>query len=496
MRQITVNIGQEKGKLNRYFKRCIGAGRAAEVMRHVAFEQLKQIQKDIGFEYIRFHGLFHEEMGIVQRTVSGEILYNFQYVDLLFDSLLEIDLRPVVELGLMPDIMGEEQKYVFWWKMNISMPKAMREWEDLVEKLVCHLTHRYGEEEIKKWYFEVWNEPNHRGFFTKSKEIDQYFALYAGAARAVKAVCKDYRVGGPATASVGWIPEMIAYCEENDVPLDFVSTHNYPGKVAFDPDGTRQVYMNSLDELTDGFCEKGKYCHDRGYPFLITEWSASASPRDSVHDSYFSAPLILRSIKACEGNVDMFSYWAYTDIFEEPGVPMTPFHGGFGLLNIQSLQKPSYHAYVFLNRLGDTQLICEDQDTYACKNDAETQILFWNYVHPEHQDAPNREYFARPLPAAKMEDAQITLKGLLANTEYIVTRETIGYRSGDVYNTYLESKFTDFPIREEINALLEKSKPAKVTTCVLADENGVLHITVPQFENEVHLLTVKRKEEA
>ena len=78
MRQITVNIGQEKGKLNRYFKRCIGAGRAAEVMRHVAFEQLKQIQKDIGFEYIRFHGLFHEEMGIVQRTVSGEILYNFQ----------------------------------------------------------------------------------------------------------------------------------------------------------------------------------------------------------------------------------------------------------------------------------------------------------------------------------------------------------------------------------------------------------------------------------
>lgn len=493
MRQITVNVNCKKGKLNRYFQRCIGAGRAAEVMRYTAFEQLKQIQKDIGFEYIRFHGLFHEEMGIVQRMPGGKLLFNFQYVDLLFDSLLEIGLRPVVELGLMPDTMGEEKKYVFWWKMNISMPKDMSEWESLVEALVSHLTHRYGEEEIKKWYFEVWNEPNHRGFFTKSTEIDQYFALYAAAAKAVKSVCQEYRVGGPATASVGWVPEMIAYCEENHVPLDFVSSHNYPGKVAFDPDGTRQVYMNSLDELTDGFCEKGKYCHDRGYPFLITEWSASASPRDSVHDSYFSAPLILRSIKACEGDVDMFSYWAYTDIFEEPGVPMTPFHGGFGLLNIQSLPKPSYHAYTFLRRLGDQELVCEDTDTYACKDAEETQILFWNYVHPENQDAPNKDYFARPLPSTKIEDANIVLEGLVANTEYIITRETIGYRSGDVYNAYLESNFTELPTREETKALIEKTKPTKVTNHVLSDENGVLQITVPQHENEVHLLTVVQK---
>lgn len=496
MREITVNMNREKGALNRYFKRCIGAGRAAEVMRYTAFEQLKQVQRDIGFEYIRFHGLFHEEMGIVQRAADGKIIYNFQYVDLLFDSLLEIGLRPVVELGLMPDIMGEEKKYVFWWKMNISMPKNMREWEALIEELVRHLTHRYGTEEVEKWYFEVWNEPNHRGFFAKFTEIDQYFALYAAAAKAIKSVSPKYRVGGPATAGVGWIPEMIAYCEENNVPLDFVSSHNYPGRVAFDPDGTRQVYMNSLDELTDGFCKKGKYCHDRGYPFLITEWSASASPRDGVHDSYFSAPLILRSIKACEGNVDMFSYWAYTDIFEEPGVPMTPFHGGFGLLNIQSLKKPSYHAYVFLNRLADTQLVCEDQDTYACKNGEEGQILFWNYVHPVNQDAPNREYFARPLPAAQIEDAHITLEGLDANTEYIITRETIGYRRGDVYNAYLESNFTELPTREETETLLSNSKPAKVIDRAISDENGVLHIIVPQFENEVHLLSVKQEKNA
>ena len=495
MRKITTDIRQEKGRLNRYFCKCIGAGRAAEVMRYQAFEQLKQIQKEIHFEYIRFHGLFHEEMAVVRRGADGKLLYNFQYMDLLFDSLLSIGLRPVVELGLMPDILGSEKKYVFWWKMNISMPKEMREWYELVEATVRHLTYRYGEEEVKKWYFEIWNEPNHRGFFSESQHIEKYFELYDNAAFAIKSVCPDYRVGGPATASIGWVPETIAHCKENNVPLDFLSTHNYPGRVAFDPDGTRQVFLSSLDELTDGFCEKGELCHQNGYPLLITEWSASASPRDGVHDSYFSAPLILRAIKRCEGKVDMFSYWAYTDIFEELGVPVKPFHGGFGLLNIQSLKKPSYHAYTFLHRLGDTELVCADEDTYACKTEDGVQVLFWNYVHPENQDAPNQDYFVRPLPAASIEDAEIIIGGLEAGKTYTVTTETVGYRAGDVYNEYLDCDFKELPLPSEIEMLLERSKPKKATTELTADANGSITMVVPQRENEVMFVQVSAKDQ-
>lgn len=494
MRTITTDIREEKGRLNRYFCKCIGAGRAAEVMRYQAFEQLKQIQKEIHFEYIRFHGLFHEEMAVVRRGADGKLLYNFQYMDILFDSLLSIGLRPVVELGLMPDILGSEQKYVFWWKMNISMPKEMREWHELVEATVRHLTYRYGEEEVKTWYFEIWNEPNHRGFFAESQHIEKYFELYDNAAFAIKSVCPDYRVGGPATASIGWVPETIAHCKENNVPLDFLSTHNYPGRVAFDPDGTRQVFLSSLDELTDGFCQKGELCHQNGYPLLITEWSASASPRDGVHDSYFSAPLILRAIKRCEGKVDMFSYWAYTDIFEELGVPVKPFHGGFGLLNVQSLKKPSYHAYTFLHRLGDTELICADEDTYACKTEDGVQILFWNYVHPENQDAPNQIYFARPLPAASIEDAEIIIGGLEAGKVYTVTTETVGYRAGDVYNEYLDCNFKELPLPSEIEMLVERSMPKKAVTELTADANGSIKMIVPQRENEVMFVQVSKKD--
>lgn len=490
MRTIRTDVRQEKGKLNRYFCKCIGAGRAAEVMRYVAFEQLKQIQKDIHFEYIRFHGLFHEEMGVVRRGSDGKLIYNFQYMDLLFDSLLSIGLRPVIELGLMPDILGCEKRYVFWWKMNISMPSDISEWYELVKETVRHFTYRYGEEEIKKWYFEVWNEPNHPGFFTESQNIEKYFELYDNAARAIKSVCEEYRVGGPATAGIGWVRETIEHCQKENVPLDFLSTHNYPGRVAFDPDGTRQVYLSDLDELTEGFCKRGELCHQSGYPLLITEWSASASPRDSVHDSYFSAPLILRSIKQCEGKVDMFSYWAYTDIFEEPGVPTTPFHGGFGLMNVQSLKKPSYHVYTFLSRLGDTELICEDEDTYACKTEEGVQVLLWNYVHPANQDAPNHIYFARPLPTSDIEDANIVIEGLEANKTYTVTTETVGYRAGDVYNEYLDSNFKELPLPEEIEMLTEKSKPKKTIAEVTSDANGKINIIVPQRENEVMFVQV------
>ena len=166
MRTIHANIKNEKGKLNRFFSECIGAGRAAEVMRYIPMKQLQQVQKECPFRYIRFHGIFHEEMDVVRRDENGNLSFCFQYIDMLFDSLLEIGIRPLVELGLMPDVIAEKKEYVFWWKMNISMPKIMEEWEMRIEAFLRHITYRYGAEEIKNWYFEVWNEPNHKSFFT------------------------------------------------------------------------------------------------------------------------------------------------------------------------------------------------------------------------------------------------------------------------------------------------------------------------------------------
>ncbi|MBE6608933.1 MAG: hypothetical protein E7633_10320, partial [Ruminococcaceae bacterium] len=464
-------------------------GRAGEVMRRDAYEQLRMLQNSCHFRYIRFHGLYHEEMAIVKRKDDRNLEFNFQYMDMLFDSLLELDIRPIVELGLMPDVMASENKYVFWWKMNISMPKFIEEWRLLVNETVKHLTHRYGEEEIKKWYFEVWNEPNHPAFFANHKEIDKYFELYDNAAYAVKEVNSEYKVGGPATAGLGWVPEMIAHCRENNVPLDFISTHYYCVKGAFDANGKSVLYMQPREYLSDAINKIGEICKKEGYPLLITEWSASYSSRDAVHDSYYSAPFILSTLKECEGYADMMSYWTYTDIFEEVGPAEKPFHGGFGLINMQSLPKPSFYAYEFLGKLGKNRLECDDKDAYVCRSDSEMQILFWNLVHPD-QDLPNSEYFSKPCEAKKIDDAKIEISGLESNRKYNISVETIGYKSGDVYNAYLDRNFTELPTREEIKELIERSVPKKTICEIKSNNEGKVTLTVPQSENQVDLVRI------
>ena len=489
MRNISIDIRKQKGKLDRYFAKCIGAGRAAEIMRHDAYEQLKLIQKECPFEYIRFHGLFHDEMGIVNRGEDGKLFFNFQYVDMLFDSLLEIGIRPVLELGLIPGELRSGDTTVFWWKMYNTPPKDYNEWGQTVETLVRHVTDRYGKEEIDKWFFEVWNEPDLDSFFRSDDRMNEYFKIYESAARAVKRVDGDYKVGGPATAGLRWIPDFISFCHGNDVPLDFISGHYYCLKGDFDADGKVRLVMNNHGYLSGMINKTAKECHAEGYPLLITEWSSSYSSRDPVHDTYFSAPFVLQIIKECEGGADMLSYWTYTDIFEEVGIGQTPFHGGFGLFNIQSLKKPVYHSYRMLNDLGDDELICDDRCAYACRKEDEIELLFWNSVILK-QDVPNVEYFKRSLPAKVLEDATVAVAGLEGGKEYSVIVESIGYRMGDVYNAYLDGNFTDTPKREDVARLHEASKPKQTALKVRANDEGVLEFVLPQSENQVDFVRI------
>ena len=490
MRNIKADINERKGTLDRYFAKCIGAGRAAEVMRHEAYEQLRTVQSECPFEYIRFHGLFHDEMGIVNRDDSGKLFYNFQYVNILFDSLLDIGIRPVVELGLIPGELRSGDDTVFWWKMYKTPPKDFSEWGAVIEALVRHFTARYGKNEIDKWFFEVWNEPDLESFFRSDDRMNDYFKIYESASRAVKRVDPDYKVGGPATAGLRWIPEFIAFCREKSVPLDFISGHYYCLKGDFDADGKVRLVMNDHSYLSGTINKIGKQCHSEGYPLYMTEWSASYSSRDSVHDSYFSAPFILEIIKRCEGNADMLSYWVYTDVFEEVGIGQTPFHGGFGLINIQSLKKPAFHSYRMLAELGDEEIECNDKSAYVCRKKDEIEVLFWNSVILR-QDAPNSEFFTRPLPSKKLEDVTVTLSGFEANKTYELSVETVGYKMGDVYNAYLDMNLTDTPTREETAELKEASKPKQTAFTVTSNADGVIEFSLSQTENQVDFIKIK-----
>jgi len=489
MSNINADLSREKGALDKFFSACIGAGRAGELLRFPVMEQLERVQRECPFRYIRFHGLFHEEMNVVKRNEAGGLEFSFAYVDMLFDKLLSIGLRPVCELGLMPEVLASEERYVFWWKMNISMPRDIGEWEALVRAFVRHVTERYGEAEVKKWYFEVWNEPNHKGFFTEYKNKEAYFALYDAASRAVKSVCAEYRVGGPATAGMMWIDETVEHCRECGVPLDFITSHSYGVRGDFDPEGNAITVMRELDKVANEIRVHGENCKSKGLPLIITEWSPSYSSTDPVHDHYFCAAYLLNTLKKSEGYAEMMSYWVVSDIFEEVAPPTEPFHGGFGLINMQGVPKPVYYAYEFLAQLGDVELYCGDEGAYVCKNERGVQVLAWNTTLPGKVE--NKKYFAGEIPCGEAESISVCIGGFCAGKAYTVRRKTIGKGTGDAWSLYKSGAYGTLEKMGEAQSLTADSAPREERFAVTADEAGRLCFTLEQRENQVDLAEIE-----
>ena len=202
LRELIVDFTKEKGPFNRMPLECIGAGRANEGLRADWQQQLAYVKKACDFKYIRMHGLLTDDMGVYKEDKNGNPEYNFQYIDALYDYLLSIGIKPFVELGFMPSALASGNQTIFWWRGNVTPPKDYNRWAELIRNLTLHFTQRYGTDEVKSWYFEVWNEPNLNGFWAGTQA--EYFKLYTYSVNAIKSVNKEYRVGGPATAGAAW----------------------------------------------------------------------------------------------------------------------------------------------------------------------------------------------------------------------------------------------------------------------------------------------------
>lgn len=491
-RVIDVDVRQTQGKLDRMFNLSIGAGRANEGLRADWQQQLAEIRRDAGFRYIRFHGLLTDDMGVFKIDAQGKEQVNFQYIDALFDYLLSIGIKPFVELGFMPNAMASGTKTIFWWRGNVTPPKDYEQWGRLVKALTEHWTARYGKEEVGSWYFEVWNEPNLDGFWAGTQ--DEYFKLYAHAARAVKSVDASYRVGGPATAGAAWIPEMIAYADKNRVPLDFVSTHSYGVNQGFlDEFGTTGTVL-SKDEMAvaSDVLRNRKEIAASTMPKLelhYTEWSSSYTPADPTHDSYQQAAYILKKLKQSSGAVQSMSYWVFTDIFEEPGPRFEAFHGGFGLMNTQGIKKPAYFAYQFLNQLGSTELKNADRASYATVDErGGAQVLLWDYTHTLPEGINNQQFFIKDLPPRAKGSARVALRGLKPGA-YTMTVSQVGYKQNDAFTAYIGMGSPKQLTRQQVETLKAQAtgKPSRVET-VRVGSDGVFSTALPMRENDVYLV--------
>jgi xylan 1,4-beta-xylosidase len=300
---------------------------------------LRLAHTDLGATMVRAHAILHDDNTVARRRPDGSLEFDFRTVDAIYDEVLELGLRPVVELSFMPAALARDpQRTVFTYRGIISPPADWAEWRQLVGKLAAHLVQRYGAVEVAQWAFEVWNEPNLAVFWPGSR--DDYLRLYDESARAVKAVDPRLRVGGPATAAAEWIELLAAHAAAAGVPLDFVTTHTY-GNVPLD--------------LRPALARHGF----NGVDIWWTEWGVGSTHFGAVHDSVFGAPFVLTGMHSAQGRLDRIAYWVISDHFEELGRPPRLFHNGFGLLTVGNLRKPRYWAVHLAAHQGDQTLRTE-----------------------------------------------------------------------------------------------------------------------------------------
>lgn len=495
-RNITVDCNKIKGKMCLNYKECIGAGRANEGLRADWQKQLALVQKEIGFNYIRMHGLLDDDMGVYKEDKQGNSSYNWQYIDQLYDYLLSIHIKPFVELSFMPTDLASENTTVFWWKGNTSPPKSYEKWSDLIKNLVLHFQERYGFEEVKTWYFEVWNEPDIPGFY--HKPIEEYFKLYKTTAEAIKSVSSAYRVGGPASAiPYAYEEKFLKYVGENNVPVDFISAHAYGVKNGyFDEFGNQGTILDpDKTVVRERMKHSRKMIENSKTPNLelhFTEWSSSYTPTDYVHDTYLQAPFILDKIKGAQESVNSMSYWVFTDIFEENGPRFTPFHGGFGLLNYQSVKKPAYYAYKYLNMLGDNELANVDSSSYVCKNNFGVQALFWNFNPIEPTDSLNDQvFYKREQPSLEKENVKLCIKNVPSGSYYIEIYQ-IGYRVNDSYTAYLDMGSPSQLNTNQEYALKSISNGEPISRQIINISNGIFEKEYSVRDNDVFLIVLKK----
>ena len=366
-----------------FWEHMFGSGRAVLSLRDSYREDLRTVRRATAFSYVRFHAILHDEIGLYGEDAGGKPVFNFSYVDQIYDGLLANGVRPFVELSFMPGALAATPvRQSFWWHPFTAPPKDYDRWDALITAFAQHLLTRYGVDEVSQWYFEVWNEPN-LDFWSGQPPQSTYWTLYDHTARSLKAVDARLRVGGPATAQVAWVGDFIRHCEAEHVPVDFVSTHVYGDDTSKDVFGTAgNIPRNRM------VCRGVEKAHSEiraspqpSLPLILSEFNASFANHREVTDAPYMGPWLAETIRHCDGLVQDMSYWTFSDVFEEQGVVKKPFYGGFGLLAVGGIPKPVFNAFALLHQLGEERLPLDVEGALLTRRrDGALVLALWNYA--------------------------------------------------------------------------------------------------------------------
>ncbi len=395
--RLSVDAGAATTPFPHFWEQTFGSGRAILSLRDSYRQDLATVKAATDFKAVRFHGILMDEVGLYDpermtknpglaaQAANDASVYNFSYIDQIYDGLLARGVKPFVEISFMPRRMAADPALTqpFWYRPVVSPPKHYALWDAMMRALAAHVVARYGIDEAATWKFEVWNEPN-LDFWAGAPKQGTYFELYDHTARALKSVSPRLQVGGPATAQAAWVTAFLRHVNEAHVPVDFVSTHVYGNDAAEDVLGTEEhvprneMVYRAVRKVHDEIAKSPT----PQLPLIFSEYNASYANEPNVTDSPYMGPWLANTIRQCDGLVGDMAYWTFSDVFEEQGVVRTPFYGGFGLIAADGIDKPALNAFRALHRLGNRRIALESTSALATETDDAVTVALWNYAPP------------------------------------------------------------------------------------------------------------------
>lgn len=458
-----------------FWEQAFGSGRAILTLRESYRNDLRDVKSVTDFQYLRFHNILHDEVGVYDEDEQGNPIYNFSYVDQIYDGLLENGVRPILEISFMPSKLAARQDvHPFWYKQIVAPPKDYKKWDDLMHAFAQHLVDRYGIDEVANWYFEVWNEPN-IDFWTGEPKQSTYFELYDHTARAIKGVNPRLRVGGPATSSAHWVDDFLKHVETENVPVDFVSSHGYADDTVEDLLGTHedipmdQRVCRAIQKVHDQITESK---HSK-LPLFWTEWNVPSFGPLNARDTVYVGAALADDIRQCDGLVDILSFWTFSDVFEEGGPGQQPFNGSFGLMSLGGIRKPSYSGFALLHKLGDQRLNNDAENVLVTRReDGTLAIAIWNVVDPDKKGATK--------------DLRLAFTGVKANSRVLITR--VDEKHANSLAAYKAMGSPRYPTRAQVKELNQAAEmPAPEATklsggslALQVPENGLVLLEIPK----------------
>lgn len=497
---VKINPDKITGTIQHTWRKLTTFGCSYEGLKTTHQAQLTTMQQDLGFEYIRFQGIFAEQMQIV--FAPGQ--YNWTNIDELIDFLLSLNLKPFFCLGYMPEILASGSETVAHWRGNITPPQQMTDWTQLVAAFFSHIIERYGISNVKKWYFEVWNEPDLEGVFWAGTQED-YHQLYKATFETVRAIAPEVKIGGPSVSHMtldqsDWLTNFVDYCQINRLQPDFFSYHIYPefyehleslemshlaSRQTLGPDGCLEL-INQMIPFQNRLNSKEHH---------VTEWNFTACWGNKVLDTAYLGSFVAYNAITLYDKVDSLGIWTFSDLFEERGPSPSTFHGGFGMMTREGIKKPNYHVLTMLNRLG-TELLLRDKHYIVTRSKHGIQILMVNYIHFDPLYASG-DVSAIDLvdPYSAFNDAsdkQFEFLLDLNEGEYKTTRYQLNREHGSAYDNWKKMGAPNPLSEEDITELKRTAYPKRITE-TLHHEEGALLIRSSVPEHGVELILIQEK---